>query len=277
MWVPEPGSEPVPFTALAIYGRQSRDAGAVGAAARAAGLGVVDLADDLGAIDVVPAAGLAWRCPPGLAVYLRAHGSRLPVTGASAQWFAALASEVTGRRLQVLTVRELRDGDVGLAAVQMVKLAELKYRRFPATQVRDRQHAASVVTDLPPDTRLLIADRWLSCHSEYRVFCAAGRALTSSPYRIEDESYSPELWMHQASFHHEALAFVDDVLAALAEPDRPPGCVLDVARLDNGELVLLEVNTSWGAGLYGCDPHEALVSVLAANAPAAPRWDWPAP
>lgn len=39
--------------------------------------------------------------------------------------------------------------------------------------------------------------------------------------------------------------------------------------------MLLEVNTSWGAGLYGCDPDGALVSILPANAPADPRWAWP--
>ena len=39
--------------------------------------------------------------------------------------------------------------------------------------------------------------------------------------------------------------------------------------------MLLEVNTSWGSGLYGCDPQAALVSVLAANASADARWAWP--
>jgi hypothetical protein len=43
-------------------------------------------------------------------------------------------------------------------------------------------------------------------------------------------------------------------------------------------FVLLEANQSWGAGLYGCDPHAALVAVRAANQPAASgvndRWLW---
>lgn len=265
----------VPFEVLALYGHNFRDNATVTAAARYAGLTVLDLPEDPAAIDLVPAAGVAWRCPPGLAVHLRQRGTPLPVTGASAHWFAALPAELTGRRLQVLTVAQLRDGTVDVDHVQMVKLAQLKYRRFPATRVKDVQQARSVVMDLPPGAQLLLADRWLRCHSEYRVFCAGGRALSCSPYRIDDEIWSSELWMHHASFHEEALAFVARVLAELAPHDQPPGCVLDVARLDDGRLVLLEVNTAWGAGLYGCDPDAALISILAANRPAGPRWAWP--
>lgn len=264
-----------PFERLAIYGNSSNDVAALTAAASYAGLTVLDLPADLSAIDVDPAANTAWRCPPGLAVEMRRRGKPLPVTGASPHWFAALRADVTGRRLQVLTVAQLSAGEVDLEHVQMVKLAQLKYRRFPATRVTDLQHAQSVVVDLPPDAQLLLADRWLSCHSEYRVFCAGGRALSCSPYRIDDEIWSRELWIHHASFHEEALLFAAELLAELAPQDRPPGCVLDVARLDDGRLVLLEVNTSWGAGLYGCDPDAALTSILAANRPAEPRWDWP--
>lgn len=268
-------TDEVPFTALAVYGHVFRDVAEVSAAASYVGLTVLELPEDPAAIEVVPAPGIAWRCPPGLAVHLRGRGTPLPVTGASAHWFAALPTGLTGRHLQVLTVAQLLAGEVELRQVQMVKLAELKYRRFPATRVKDVQQARSVAVDLPHDARLLLADQWLSCHSEYRVFCAGGRALSCSPYRIDDEIWSRELWMHHASFHEEALTFVAQVLAELAPRDRPPGCVLDVARLDDGRLVLLEVNTSWGAGLYGCDPHAALVSILAANRPADSRWDWP--
>ena len=263
----------VPFEALAVYGHQSRDAGVVSAAARDAGLTVLDLPQDPASIDVVPAAGLAWRCPPGLAVYMHQHGAPLPVTGASGTWFTALPVDLTGRHLQVLTAQQLLTSDsTEMATMNMVKLAELKYRHFPAAHVQDVQHARSLIADLPSDTRLLVADAWLDCHSEYRVFCAAEQALTCSPYRIEDEIWSPELWMHRASFHEQALAFVSRALAELPPHDRPPGCVLDVARLNDGRLVLLEVNTSWGAGLYGCNPHTALLSVLAANRPADPKW-----
>lgn len=66
--------------------------------------------------------------------------------------------------------------------------------------------------------------------------------------------------------HEESLAFVTRTLAELAPHDRPPGCVLDVARLVDGRLVLLEVNTSWGAGRDGPDV-EARACVSPGGAP----------
>lgn len=263
------------FERLAIYGNNPTDVAALAAAATHVGVTVLELPLDVSALEVEPAADMAWRCPPGFAVEMRRRGIPLPVTGAPARWFAALPVEVTGRRLQVRTVAQLVAGEVDLEHVRMVKLAQLKHRPFPATRVSDLQHAQQVVVDLPPESELLLADRWLPCHSEYRVFSAGERAMTCSPYRIDDEIFSRELWMHHASFHEQALAFTAGVLAGLHPHDRPPGCVLDVARLDDGRLVLLEVNTSWGAGLYGCDPDAALISILAANRPADSRWDWP--
>lgn len=271
----EDQSAQVPFERLVLYGNNPSDVAAIRTAARFAGLAVVDLPSDVSAIDVDPAPNTAWRCPPGLAVEMRRQGRPLPVTGPSADWFAALSADVTGRHLQVLTVAQLQNGEVDLRHVKMVKLAQVKYRDFPATEVRDVQHARAVVADLPADAQLLLADRWLRCHSEYRVFCAGSRALTCSPYWIDDEIFSRLLRLHHASFHEEALAFVADVLTGLAPSDRPPGCVLDVARLDDGQFFVLEANTSWGAGLYGCDPDSVMVSILAANRPADHRWNWP--
>lgn len=64
------------------------------------------------------------------------------------------------------------------------------------------------------------------------------------------------------------------MLSRLAGTDVPPACVLDIGRLTGGGLVVLEVNTPWGAGLYGCDPTGVLRAVLAANDPADSRWLW---
>lgn len=54
-----------------------------------------------------------------------------------------------------------------------------------------------------------------------------------------------------------------------------PAVVLDGGRVeDDGRMVVLEANTAWGAGLYGCDPGAVLDAVLAANEPADPYWTW---
>jgi len=126
---------------------------------------------------------------------------------------------------------------------------------------------------LPGSTRLLVADGWLDCASEYRTFCVGREVVGCSPYLVEGESWSPGLVGHRASFHAEACRWVEELLAGRAD-DVPPACVLDVARLEDGRFALLEVNTAWGAGLYGCDPTGVLQAVLAANRPVAPAWRW---
>lgn len=78
----------------------------------------------------------------------------------------------------------------------------------------------------------------------------------------------------RASFHDEAASFVAHVLTGLPKSRVPPACVLDIARQPDGRLVVLEANTTWGAGLYGCDPDQALRAVLAANEPGSDEWAW---
>lgn len=75
--------------------------------------------------------------------------------------------------------------------------------------------------------------------------------------------------------HTEAAQWVRNFLCALPADDVPPAAVLDVARLSNGRLVVLEANQCWPSGLYGCDPHAALDAILTANtAGHDERWLW---
>lgn len=115
---------------------------------------------------------------------------------------------------------------------------------------------------------------WWDIDSEYRVFTADRTVLTVSPYRVLDEPWSPLLHTSRASFHREAGDFVEALLQGLPDGNVPPAAVLDVARLSSGRLTLLEANQAWGAGLYGCDPDQALIAVLAANARSDDRWRW---
>jgi hypothetical protein len=259
--------------ALAADGDHNREA--VKRACEAAQLRVLELGADL---DPAPFEDprVALRLPVGLAT--RARKRQLPVrlAAAPARWFAGLPAAVTGRRLAVLTVGQLQKGEVPLAQIRLVKLASAKYRNFAATPTVDARQAAEAVraAGLPPSSELLVADDYLDCHSEYRTFTAHRQVLASSPYVVDGESWSPQLTWHKASFHEEAAQFVTDVLQQLHDDDVPPSCVLDVARLPDGRFVLLEVNTSWGAGLYGCEPSGVLQSILTANLPTSSRWLW---
>jgi len=259
--------------ALAADGRHNR--GAIERACEELGLPVVELDGDLDA-RLVEDARTALRLPVGLATRACKQGLQVHLSAAPPSWFAALPPAITGRRLAVVTVAQLEQGDVPFAQIRLVKLANSKYRSFAATRVSDAGQALTAVraAGLPDLSELLVADNYLECDSEYRTFTVDRKVVASSPYLVEGESWSPQLTLHRASFHDEAAAFVQDLLQQLPESEVAPSCVLDVARLPSGEYRLLEVNTSWGAGLYGCDPAGVLQSVLAANLSTDTRWRW---
>ena len=155
--------------------------------------------------------------------------------------------------------------------------AEAKRSDVPARRYAD---AAAFDTVMGPlrnieKLELLATTAWFDIDSEYRVFTRGRDVLTTSPYWVQDEPWTPLLYTHRASFHLEAAQWVRDFLHHLSNDDVPPAAVLDVARLVDGRLVLLEANQCWGSGLYGCDPHAALDAVLAANTTGHDeRWLW---
>ena len=263
------------YTELALYADSAHNGGRLRAAAQQLGLTVLDLPRDPADLRVGARPGLAWRAPVGLVAALMTRGIPLRLTAAGPRWFASLPSAVLGRRVVVADAAAVVAGQVAFP-VRMVKLADAKAPGFAATRTADTAGAAAAVraAGLPPRARLLVADRWLDVDSEYRVFCIGRRAVACSPYLVEGEPWSPVLHHHRASFHDRAATFAEEVLSGLPDADVPPACVLDVARLPAGRLVVLEANTTWGAGLYGCDPVEVLRAVLAANDPADDKWLW---
>ncbi|HZF08535.1 MAG TPA: ATP-grasp domain-containing protein [Thermoanaerobaculia bacterium] len=60
------------------------------------------------------------------------------------------------------------------------------------------------------------------------------------------------------------LRFVQSILADPAI-DFPAAIVLDVGRIEGRGWAVVEPNGAWGAGLYGCDPREALWVIQAAT------------
>jgi len=263
------------FDTLVLYDQPHRPTG-LRAPAERAGLAIVTLPEDPAAVEVVPAAGRAWRCPPGFVERLQAAGHAMPVTGAPATWICELPDEALGRRLITMRASELlRAAEPALPVVASVKLATHKLRSQAIQRTSSWEQARTWTAQLPADYAVLLADRWLDLHSEYRVFTVGRDAVAASPYLVEGEPWSSLLTQHRASFHDQAQLFITDLLASLPADWIPPAAVLDVGRLDRtGQLVVLEVNTTWGAGLYGCDPAAVLEAVLAANLPADPRWSW---
>ena len=261
------------FTAVALFARNDDTRSGLAGAVQRRGLELIEVtADPRSFVDVV-APGVAVRVPGGLAARAIRAGASLRLQGPTPQWFAGLDPSI-GRRWHLVDAdRAIKLLDNGTA---FVKLADAKHPLFPAARFIDPGSFEAALTrlDAGRGVQLLLSTDWWDIDSEYRVFTAGRNALTVSPYRVLDEPWSPLLHTSRASFHREAQAFAAEVLAELSDENVPPAAVLDVARLASGRFALLEANQAWGSGLYGCDPDQALVAILAANAPWDERWRW---
>lgn len=238
------------------------------------GLVVVEPDPTPEAVAALAGPGVAFRAPGGLLAQAMAAGAPIRLFGPTPTWFVGLGEEITGRRWRRVTADGargmLRDGPA------FIKLADAKSRLIPARRYPDvAAFDATMSAAGAPGVQLLATHGWLDIDSEYRVFTRGREVLTVSAYRVQDEPWGPLLHTHRASFHAEAGRHVARVLADRAADDVPPAAVLDVARLGDGRLVVLEANQCWGSGLYGCDPDAALTAVLAANADRPDdRWLW---
>lgn len=234
---------------LIVPPRQTPDTEAMLQAARRAGWAARRLAD--------------WRAPLGLAaadpvlygeplfadVVAGALGVALlqPTPG----WLPALPAGYRRRAVRLTTLGQARRA----GGPAFFKPADDKC--FPAGVYPDGG-ALPAPGLLPDDTPVLISEP-VAWAVEYRCFVAERRVRTASPYwragalaQAADGS-----WPAPPEERAQALAFAAQLLAAPAAA-MPPACVLDVGLIAGRGWAVVEANSAWGAGIYGCDPAEVL-------------------
>ncbi|MEK7953083.1 ATP-grasp domain-containing protein [Luteolibacter soli] len=103
---------------------------------------------------------------------------------------------------------------------------------------------------------------------EVRCFVRQRNIVTLSPYWRDGELAQDEggQWSFLEDEESGARDFAGMVLAD-ARVALPSACTLDVGRLSGGEWAVIEANPCWGAGLYGCDAKEVLLSIRDAIVP----------
>lgn len=106
------------------------------------------------------------------------------------------------------------------------------------------------------ETAVLIADP-IHFESEFRCFVLDGEVVAISPYLRAGElaMAADGGWPASERELADARAYAGRVLA---DVDVPAAVVLDVGLIAGRGWAVVEANSAWGAGVYGCDPGPVL-------------------
>jgi len=172
-------------------------------------------------------------------------------------WLAKLAEKYRLRRVEYTTLGKARLAPGPL----FIKPAEDKC--FPAAIYADGEELPCDQSTLADDTPVLMSEpvQW---DVEYRCFvrehevadvapyCRAGEGLLCKPGKFE-----PGTAIGSAEESAAALAFTSRLLGDDAVVV-PPAFVLDVGVIHNRGWAVVEVNSIFGANLFGCNPRLVL-------------------
>jgi hypothetical protein len=138
-----------------------------------------------------------------------------------------------------------------------------------AARVYERGAELPDATILPDDTPVLISEP-AAWQLEYRCFVAERQVLTCSPYWRDGAlaQAADGTWPAPPDERAAALGFARTLLT---DPHVavPPAFVLDVGMITGRGWAVVEANSAWGAGIYGCDPALVLVALRRAVVPRA--------
>jgi hypothetical protein len=171
-------------------------------------------------------------------------------------WLPNLPKEYRKRWVYLSTLGEARQSD---------KEAFIKPpndKSFPA-----RVYAAG---DLPSDyadeTPVLVAEvvQW---DKEFRCFILNRSLRTFSIYLRYGELQSESNFVHTSEEEYEVRNFIEMILSD-ERVQIPSATVIDVGVIRERGWAVIEQNAAWGAGLYGCDPVQALEVLRYAVVPA---------
>lgn len=170
-------------------------------------------------------------------------------------WLPRLPEEYRKRKVELMTLGFAR----GLQQPAFIKPPNDKC--FPA-----RIYLGSELPiDFPAEMPVLVSEI-VDWESEFRCFLLERQLRTFSVYLRDGELQREQGFPHTDQESKEIQDFVADLLAD-NRIDFPKATVVDVGRIRNRGLAVVEQNAAWGSGLYGCDPIEVLQVIRQASQP----------
>jgi hypothetical protein len=161
-------------------------------------------------------------------------------------WLPRLPKEYRKRWVYLTTLGEARK----LTEPAFIKPPNDK--SFPARVYSGSQLPAEYDDDSP----VLVAEV-VAWEKEFRCFVLDRKLRTLSVYLRGGELQREQGYAHSDAEEVEVREFVGGVLAD-ARVDLPRSSVLDVGVIVERGWAVIEQNSAWGSGIYGCDPEQVL-------------------
>lgn len=170
----------------------------------------------------------------------------LALLDAPQDWLPGLPEEHRKRDIRVSTLGEARQWETPV----FVKPAD--GRKGFEGAVYEGGDGLPPVAALPDTTAVLMAEpvRW---ELEVRCFVRDGELVTLSPYARFGElaQARDDSWPISAAEEAAARKYLERLLSDVPVA---PSVVLDIGLIEGRGWAVVESNSAWGAGVYGCDP-----------------------
>ena len=161
-------------------------------------------------------------------------------------WLPCLPETYRKRQISLMSLRSAR------AILNPAFIKPPNDKSFPAKVYL----GAELPEGYDEESSVLVAEvvKW---EKEFRCFFLDREPQTLSIYLRGNELQRENDFAASESELKEALAFARKVLSDRTV-DVPNAAVMDVGFISNRGWAVVELNSAWGSGIYGCDPERVL-------------------
>lgn len=170
-------------------------------------------------------------------------------------WLPGLPEESRKRTASLMSLRQARM----LNGPAFIKPPNDK--SFPALVY----HGAESPREYDDDSPVLVAEV-VTWEKEFRCFVLDRELRAFSIYLRNGELQKATGYSHTQSEESEAFRFLKALLDD-SRVDLPRATVIDVGVIRDRGWAVVEQNSAWGSGLYGCDPERVLEVLRFASVP----------
>mgnify|MGYP001793288216 CR=1 FL=1 len=107
------------------------------------------------------------------------------------------------------------------------------------------------------DNLSVLVSEVVSWEKELRCFILDRQIQTTSIYLRGKETQRAQGFYASPSELKAAEAMVNEILSDQSV-EIPRAAVIDVGVIEDRGWAVVEMNSAWGAGIYGCHPHQVL-------------------